>query len=380
MRERFRDGFSIPLNSASSSSTLLPPAVWIDCRQDTMTCPLRGRNCNQTQFLTDHERQRISFSYFASPNTSTMQHQRRHEDRYRQDQRAGSRNQQSSPRHLHPISPFPPHHHELPPTRNIQRHPTIPSSNRQQPIYQSHPSSNRPIYRNQHFPTAPPPTRQPNQPSQPQYKIAQNYRSPASCVHARQDHQNDFARISQRPRILDPPPRSITVDHRRPEHDAAEILQRMGGGGWVGYESKEDEMRRGSEDSGFEESRSVETHGSAVTGVGWTDGIRKVVWGDGEQNRGSELSVFNLVADEEAESIVAAGLARGNTMLNQNLAAGAIWNRVVAATSAISTSVNVLSQSTDDDDGTPDADGNTKLTRVIKQYVSRQFRFSDSGC
>lgn len=67
-------------------------------------------------------------------------------------------------------------------------------------------------------------------------------------------------------------------------------------------------------------------------------------------------------------------------MLNQNQAAEAIWTRVVAATSAISTSVGALAKSNDDDDTSLDADGNTKLTRVIKQYVSRLSHSSESGC
>ena len=64
----------------------------------------------------------------------------------------------------------------------------------------------------------------------------------------------------------------------------------MGGGGWVGYESKENEVRRASEDSGFGgESKSVETHGGAAGMMGWTEGIRKAVWGSEEQSRGGEF-------------------------------------------------------------------------------------------
>lgn len=73
----------------------------------------------------------------------------------------------------------------------------------------------------------------------------------------------------------------------------------MGGGGWVGCESRETEVRRGSEDSGFGESRSVATHGNGVVGVGWTDGIRKAVWGDDEQSRGSQFSQVLYDVDEE---------------------------------------------------------------------------------
>ena len=77
------------------------------------------------------------------------------------------------------------------------------------------------------------------------------------------------------------------------------------------------------------------------------------------------MSSAQCVDRSETDYICSTALA--HNIANQHQGADAIWNRVLAATTAISSSVGGLAQSNDDDDTSLDADGNTKLTRVIKQ-------------
>ena len=218
-----------------------------------------------------------------------MQYRRREDftaGRYHPDQRRVGTNDLRSLQH--PISPFLPHHHELRPTRPLERQRTMPSTNRQPSVPRSHPSTNPTIYRNQHFPA---PSHPPRSTPQPYYTIEKNFRSPASRIHARQDTHIDTSPNSQRVRMNNPFPVSAVRNAQRPNEENLDMERRMAGGGWVGYESQEiSEVRRASEDSGFGESKSVETHGSPAAVVGWTDGIRKAVWGDDEQSRGSEFT------------------------------------------------------------------------------------------
>ena len=96
-------------------------------------------------------------------------------------------------------------------------------------------------------------------------------------------------------------------------------------------------------------------------------------------NKVEAVSLLPSFVDDETDPKAAVGLARGTPTSNHSQAAEMIWNRVVAATSAISSTVGGLAKSHEqEDDNSVDQDGNTKLTRVMKQCVLSILNFQNT--